>query len=288
MRRSVTADIRHAGIPFHQGDGLGHDRHGRTDRRARPDVRRADLLLRQRDRGHRDRQRAGKPVELRLRRRSLPLDDRAGHVRMRDRRSDVRAVHEPGHLQRPRGRQSFVLGVGNCRLGGGSDTGRPHAGRSTRPHRRFRRRWSPRRSAPAPSASPGAPRATPGGVAGYDITRDGVVIGSAGATQTSYSDATASPATTYSYAVRARDAAGNTSNYSAPAGATTPAWRRALPERIRGRVHGLDVVGRPGARGIHPAQRPVRGRREHDERRHLREEDGHRRCWTGTRASMST
>ena len=31
-----------------------------------------------------------------------------------------------------------------------------------------------------------------GGVAGYDITRDGVVIGSAGATQTSYSDATAS------------------------------------------------------------------------------------------------
>ena len=57
---------------------------------------------------------------------SLPLDDRAGHVCMRDRRSDGCAVHEPGHLQRSRGRQSFVLRVGNCRLGGGSDTGRPH------------------------------------------------------------------------------------------------------------------------------------------------------------------
>jgi hypothetical protein len=62
-----------------------------------------------------------------------------------------------------------------------------------------------------------------GGVTGYDITRGGVVIGTAGATQTSYSDATASAATTYQYAVRARDAAGNTSSYSTPATATTPA-----------------------------------------------------------------
>ena len=62
-----------------------------------------------------------------------------------------------------------------------------------------------------------------GGLAGYDVTRDGVVIGSAGPSQTSYSDATATPSTTYQYAVRARDAVGNTSTYSAPAAATTPA-----------------------------------------------------------------
>ena len=62
-----------------------------------------------------------------------------------------------------------------------------------------------------------------GGLAGYDVTRDGVVIGSAGASQTSYSDATAAPSTTYQYAVRARDAVGNSSSYSTPAGATTPA-----------------------------------------------------------------
>jgi calcineurin-like phosphoesterase family protein len=62
-----------------------------------------------------------------------------------------------------------------------------------------------------------------GGVAGYDITRDGVVIGSTGAAQTSYSDATAAAATPYPYAVRARDAAGNTSVYSTPAPVTTPA-----------------------------------------------------------------
>ncbi|HET6173106.1 MAG TPA: metallophosphoesterase [Gaiellales bacterium] len=62
-----------------------------------------------------------------------------------------------------------------------------------------------------------------GGLAGYDVTRDGVVIGTAGAAQTSYSDATAAAATTYQYAVRARDAAGNASLYSSPAAATTPA-----------------------------------------------------------------
>ena len=61
------------------------------------------------------------------------------------------------------------------------------------------------------------------GVAGYDISRDGVVIGVAGAAQTSYADSTAAAATTYQYAVRARDAVGNTSAYSTPAVATTPA-----------------------------------------------------------------
>jgi hypothetical protein len=62
-----------------------------------------------------------------------------------------------------------------------------------------------------------------GGVSGYDITRDGTLIGTAGASQTGYSDATAAAATTYQYAVRARDAAGNVSPYSSPAAAATPA-----------------------------------------------------------------
>jgi hypothetical protein len=59
-------------------------------------------------------------------------------------------------------------------------------------------------------------------VTGYDISRDGTVIGSAGPTQTAFSDTTAAPATTYQYTVRARDAAGNASGDSTPATATTP------------------------------------------------------------------
>ena len=98
------------------------------------------------------------------------------------------------------------------------------------------RSWTIDATAPTIPASPAATPLGPsavgltwsassdaGGVAGYDITRDGVVIGSAGASQTSFSDATASASTTYSYAVRGRDTAGNTSAYSAPAAATTPA-----------------------------------------------------------------
>jgi hypothetical protein len=62
-----------------------------------------------------------------------------------------------------------------------------------------------------------------GGVVGYDISRDGVIIGSAGPTQTSYADATATPTTTYEYAVRARDAVGNASDFSPSSAATTTA-----------------------------------------------------------------
>jgi len=60
------------------------------------------------------------------------------------------------------------------------------------------------------------------GVAGYDITRDGVQVGSTtGAT--SYGDTGLSPGTTYSYAVIAFDAAGNKSAASAGVSVTTPA-----------------------------------------------------------------
>jgi chitodextrinase len=59
------------------------------------------------------------------------------------------------------------------------------------------------------------------GVTGYEVFRDGVLLDTA--TGTSYSDATASPSTAYSYTVRARDAAGNRSGFSNSATITTPA-----------------------------------------------------------------
>ncbi|WP_093471758.1 MULTISPECIES: glycoside hydrolase family 6 protein [unclassified Streptomyces] len=57
------------------------------------------------------------------------------------------------------------------------------------------------------------------GVAGYDVYRDGVKAGTA--TGTSYTDQGLSPATTYGYTVKARDAAGNVSVASAAVSATT-------------------------------------------------------------------
>jgi exo-1,4-beta-D-glucosaminidase len=59
------------------------------------------------------------------------------------------------------------------------------------------------------------------GVTGYDVYRDGAPLTtSTGAAAT---DSTAAPSTTYSYTVRARDAAGNTSGFSTPVSVTTPA-----------------------------------------------------------------
>jgi fibronectin type 3 domain-containing protein len=58
-------------------------------------------------------------------------------------------------------------------------------------------------------------------VTGYDIARDGTPLVTLGPV-TSYVDATALPATTYQYQVRARDAAGNLSAWSNTASATTP------------------------------------------------------------------
>lgn len=57
-------------------------------------------------------------------------------------------------------------------------------------------------------------------VAGYDVLRDGVAIGTS--TTTTYRDTTAQPETTYVYRVRAFDAAGNTSDPSSAATGTTP------------------------------------------------------------------
>lgn len=59
------------------------------------------------------------------------------------------------------------------------------------------------------------------GVAGYRVLRDGVQV--AQVAGTSFSDTTVAASTTYSYTVRAYDAAGNVSADSAPATVTTPA-----------------------------------------------------------------
>jgi hypothetical protein len=60
------------------------------------------------------------------------------------------------------------------------------------------------------------------GVTGYEVSRDGAVIAPS-VTTTSYHDSTVAASTTYSYTVRARDAAGNWSAASTPGTVTTPA-----------------------------------------------------------------
>jgi exo-1,4-beta-D-glucosaminidase len=57
------------------------------------------------------------------------------------------------------------------------------------------------------------------GVTGYDIYRDGAARGTA--TGTAFTDSVA-PATSYTYTVRAHDAAGNNSGFSTPVTVTTP------------------------------------------------------------------
>ena len=60
------------------------------------------------------------------------------------------------------------------------------------------------------------------GVTGYSITRNGVVLTTVGGAATSFSDTTASPNTSYTYSLRANDAAGNVSAASNSASVTTP------------------------------------------------------------------
>jgi chitodextrinase len=59
------------------------------------------------------------------------------------------------------------------------------------------------------------------GVTGYEIFRDGVLLTAVG-TDTVYSDEEVTPSTTYKYQVRARDEAGNRSEFSNTATVTTP------------------------------------------------------------------
>jgi hypothetical protein len=75
-------------------------------------------------------------------------------------------------------------------------------------------------------------------VTGYRVYRDGSLLASPGNT-TSYSDTTAAAATTYSYVVRAVDAAGNESDPSNTATATTAAAAavQTLAPEADARVH---------------------------------------------------
>jgi hypothetical protein len=61
------------------------------------------------------------------------------------------------------------------------------------------------------------------GVTGYDLYRDGALLKTVPGTQTSVTDQTVQPSTTYAYTVDAFDAVPNTSAPSAPAPVTTPA-----------------------------------------------------------------
>ncbi|HEU5271459.1 MAG TPA: fibronectin type III domain-containing protein [Jatrophihabitans sp.] len=85
-----------------------------------------------------------------------------------------------------------------------------------------------------------------GVIAGYDVQRNGVTIGSAnvdptGTPATSYLDATAAPSTSYQYTVVARDAAGNASPPSAPAPVTTPA-STGLPTLVQSAASSTTTV----------------------------------------------
>ena len=77
------------------------------------------------------------------------------------------------------------------------------------------------------------------GVAGYKVYRNGVFLASA--VTTSYSDATAQPATTYSYTAYAYDAAGNISPASNTAAVTTPAQADTQPPSVPGGLTGTAV-----------------------------------------------
>ena len=132
---------------------VGHDGHGGADRRARADVRRADVLLRQHDCGHRS-STAGRRARRTRARATFSFHSTVAPATFTCSidGADAAAVHEPGHLQRPRGRQPFVLRDRHGRFGDRSDARRPHLGHRRDGTDRARRRSSPRRSGRAPSA----------------------------------------------------------------------------------------------------------------------------------------
>jgi chitodextrinase len=80
-------------------------------------------------------------------------------------------------------------------------------------------------------------------VTGYDVLRNSAIVATVGAV-TNYTDTQVSPAFTYQYQVRARDAAGNTSGYSTPpASVTTPADNTPPSISLTAPTDGLTVSG---------------------------------------------
>ena len=74
------------------------------------------------------------------------------------------------------------------------------------------------------------------GVASYTIYRDDDILDTVLGNASSYGDTSVSPGTTYRYVIRARDAAGNISDPSAPAIVTTPAPSDTTPPTVPGSV----------------------------------------------------
>jgi chitodextrinase len=87
-----------------------------------------------------------------------------------------------------------------------------------------------------------APSTDDVGVTGYNIFRNGAQVGSS--TTPSFADSTALPQTSYSYAVSAFDASGNTSALSDPAAVTTPADTTApsVPANLTATAAGSNQV----------------------------------------------
>jgi chitodextrinase len=80
------------------------------------------------------------------------------------------------------------------------------------------------------------------GVTGYTVYRNGTTLATVAGSVLSYTDATVSPATIYSYTVDAFDAAGNHSAQSQPASVTTPAQTDTTPPST---PTGLNVTAGP-------------------------------------------
>ena len=66
-------------------------------------------------------------------------------------------------------------------------------------------------------------------VTGYQVFRNGTLVGNVSATSLTYQDTTVAPSTTYAYTVKAVDAAGNVSAASNSASVTTPASTAPAP-----------------------------------------------------------
>jgi chitinase len=80
------------------------------------------------------------------------------------------------------------------------------------------------------------------GVAGYDVYRNGALVGSS--SSTGYTDSGLSAATAYTYRVRARDNAGNASAQSAQIGATTSPGGGGGSKRVLGYFAQWGIYGR--------------------------------------------
>ena len=103
-------------------------------------------------------------------------------------------------------------------------------------------------------------------VAHYQIYRDATLVGTVGP-QTSYSDNTVAPNTTYSYQVQAVDWKGNPSGLSTPLGVTTPAAAPIFSDGFEsGDLSNWDILGGLTVESANPLARELLG--GVDQRRH--------------------